>query len=111
MEKVLTVKEFKDMVENAEKPMLVDFFASWCGPCKMFSPILEDIESEHSDSLEVLKIDIDKCPELAREYNIMSVPTVTVFEGGEQKCTETGFMPKDKVLEMIKSNANVSLSK
>lgn len=109
MEKILTVEEFKDVIENAEKPILVDFFASWCGPCKMLAPILEQVEGELAESLEVIKIDIDKCSDLAREYNVMSVPTLMLFVGGEQKCRETGFMPKDKVLEMISSNINVSL--
>lgn len=109
MEKVLTTEEFKDLIENAEKPILVDFFATWCGPCKMLAPILENIERELSESLEVVKIDIDKCADLARDYNIMSVPTLMLFVGGEQKCRESGFMPKDKVLEMVSSYINVSL--
>ena len=109
MEKVLTTEEFKNMIENAEKPILVDFFATWCGPCKMLAPILENIEMELSESLEVVKIDIDKCTDLARDYNIMSVPTLMLFAGGEQKCRESGFMPKDKVLEMVSSYINVSL--
>ncbi len=109
MEKVLTPEEFKSTIESAEKPILVDFFATWCGPCKMLAPILEEIEKELSESLEVIKIDIDKCSDLAREYNVMSVPTVMVFVGGEQKSREVGFMPKDKILDMINSNINVSL--
>lgn len=111
MEKVLTTEEFKSMIENAEKPILVDFFASWCGPCKMLAPVLEDIEKEFGESFDIVKIDIDKCADLAREYDVMSVPTMMLFVGGEQKCRETGFMPKDRVLEMISSNSNVSLSK
>lgn len=107
MEKILNGEEFKSMIESAEKPILVDFFATWCGPCKMLSPILEEIEKEFSDSLEVVKIDIDKCSDLAREYNVMSVPTLVLFVGGEQKFRESGFMPKDKVLSMIGSYTNV----
>lgn len=109
MEKVLNPEEFKSMIESTEKPILVDFFATWCGPCKMLAPILEEIEKEFAESLEVVKIDIDKCEDLAREYNVMSVPTVMMFVGGEQKCREVGFMPKNKILDMINSNINVAL--
>ncbi len=111
MEKVLTTQEFKDLLEKSEKPVLVDFFATWCGPCKMLAPILDEIEEDMSESFKILKIDIDKCSDLAREYNVMSVPTVMIFEGGEQKCRAVGFMPKDKVLDMISTNVNVSFSK
>lgn len=111
MEKVLTVEEFKNLINTSKKPVLVDFFASWCGPCKMLAPIIEDIENEFSESLEVLKIDIDKCSELAREYNIMSVPTLMIFSEGEVKTQETGFMPKEALINMINSSVNVSLIK
>ena len=109
MEKVLTVEEFKNLINNSEKPILVDFFASWCGPCKMLAPIIKDIENEFSESLIVLKIDIDKCAYLAREYNVMSVPTLIVFSDGELKSQEIGFMSKDNLIDMINSNVNVSL--
>ena len=79
MEKVLTAEEFKHLLNDSKKPILVDFFASWCGPCKMLAPIIEDIEREYSELIDVLKIDIDKCSELARKYNIMSVPTLMIF--------------------------------
>lgn len=111
MEKVLTAEEFKNLINTSKKPVLVDFFASWCGPCKMLAPIIEDIENEFSESLEVLKIDIDKCSELAREYNIMSVPTLMIFSEGEVKTQETGFMPKEALINMINSSVNVSLIK
>lgn len=111
MEKVLTAEEFKNLINTSKKPVLVDFFASWCGPCKMLAPVIEDIENEFSESLEVLKIDIDKCSELAREYNIMSVPTLMIFSEGEVKTQETGFMPKEALINMINSSVNVSLIK
>lgn len=111
MEKVLTAEEFKNLINTSKKPVLVDFFASWCGPCKMLAPIIEDIENEFSESLEVLKIDIDKCSELAREYNILSVPTLMIFSEGEVKTQETGFMPKEALINMINSSVNVSLIK
>lgn len=79
--------------------IIVDFFATWCGPCKMLGPVLESL-----DNVEVLKIDVDECPNLAKEYGIMSVPTLMLFRNGDLKAKSSGFMPKDALETWITEN-------
>lgn len=79
--------------------VLVDFFATWCGPCKMLGPVLESI-----DDIDIIKIDVDECPQLARKYGIMSVPTLIIFKNGEEKDKRSGFMPKEVLEEWILEN-------
>lgn len=88
---------FKELIKK--DLIVVDFFATWCGPCKMLGPVLESL-----DSVEVLKIDVDECPDLAREYGIMSVPTLLIFKNGELKDKRSGFMPKEMLEEWISEN-------
>ena len=78
--------------------VLVDFYATWCGPCKMLGPVLETL------AIDVLKIDVDECPELAREYGIMSVPTLMLFNNGELRSANTGFMSKEALENWIEEN-------
>lgn len=78
--------------------VLVDFYAEWCGPCKMLGPVLETLD------IDVLKIDVDECPELAREYGIMTIPTLMLFNNGELKSTKNGFMPKEMLDNWINEN-------
>ncbi len=111
MEKVLNAEEFKNLIENTSKPVIVDFFASWCGPCKMLAPVLESVKKNFEDEVELIKIDIDKCSELASEYDIMSVPTIMFFSDGELVQRESGFMPQEKIEELIKSNFCISSAK
>lgn len=79
--------------------VLVDFFATWCGPCKMLSPILDELES-----VNVVKIDVDECPTLARKFGIMSVPTLMIFKEGKLKDTKSGAMPKAMLEDWINQN-------
>ncbi|GAA5106123.1 thioredoxin [Haloechinothrix salitolerans] len=79
----VTDTSFNDDVLASEKPVLVDFWATWCGPCKMVAPVLEEIASEHADKLTVAKLDIDQNPGTARDYQVMSVPTLILFQGGK----------------------------
>ncbi|MBB4687256.1 thioredoxin [Amycolatopsis jiangsuensis] len=79
----VTDKSFVDDVLTSEKPVLVDFWATWCGPCKMVAPVLEEIAGENSDKLTVAKLDIDENPNTARDYQVMSIPTLILFQGGK----------------------------
>jgi thioredoxin 1 len=81
-------------VLNADGAVLVDFWAAWCGPCRMVSPILDEIQSENSDKITILKLNVDENPDLAMKYQITSIPAMKVFQGGEVKTTIIGAKPK-----------------
>ena len=108
---VLDSQNFESEITNSLSPIIVDFFASWCGPCKMLSPVLEKIDEKFGENLKILKVDIDKFPELANKYNIMSVPTLIFFENGEIVRQETGFMLEEKIMEFIKSDFYINTRK
>ena len=91
---------FHKEVLNSDKPVLLDFFASWCGPCKMVAPILDEIAQERED-IKVCKVDIDEQPELASRYRIMSVPTLMVLKGGQIVEQSIGARPKHQILAMV----------
>lgn len=88
-------ENFKDLIKEK---VLVDFYAEWCGPCKMLGPVLEEVGKE----IKVIKIDVDKHEELAMEYRVMSVPTLIVFENGKEMKREIGFRSKDDIIEMMR---------
>ncbi|MEX2550541.1 MAG: thioredoxin [Nitriliruptoraceae bacterium] len=79
----VSTQDWTSEVLESDKPVLVDFWAEWCGPCKMVSPIVEEIASENSEKLKVVKLNVDDNPDTAREYGIMSIPTLLVFKGGQ----------------------------
>ena len=89
-----TDANFQDEVLGADQPVLVDFWAEWCGPCRMVSPVLDEIQSENSDKITVLKLNVDENPDLAMKYQITSIPAMKVFQGGEVKSTIIGAKPK-----------------
>ena len=91
---------FHKEVLNSDKPVLLDFFASWCGPCRMVGPILDEIAEERED-IKVCKVDIDEQPELASRYRIMTVPTLMVLKGGQIIEQSVGARPKHQILAMI----------
>ena len=91
---------FQEVVLNSDKPVLVDFWASWCGPCRMVAPILEEIASERSD-VKVCKINVDEEPELAGRYNVMSIPTLLVVKEGQVVNQAVGARPKSQILSLL----------
>ena len=94
----LTDSTFDETIGGSTEPVLVDFWAEWCGPCKMVAPVLEEIATEHSDKITVAKVNIDENPEIARRYQIMSIPTMSVFAGGEIVKSIIGAKPKAALL-------------
>lgn len=101
--KVLEVnnENFEKEVLESEKPVLIDFFADWCGPCKMLSPIVEQI-AEENDQIKVVKINIDNEQDLAVKYGIMSIPTLVVIKNGQESSRSVGLISKEEILELIK---------
>lgn len=96
----LTMENFQREVLNSEKPVLVDFWASWCGPCRMVSPLVDQIANENQE-VKVAKVDIDAQPELASAFRVMSIPTLMVFKDGKLAKTAVGARPKAAILAML----------
>ena len=92
---------------NGSQLTLVDFFATWCGPCKMMHPVLEQLKEEMGDSLRIIKIDIDKNEALMEQYRIQSVPTLMLFRGGENIWRQSGAMRLDELKDVIKKYSNI----
>ena len=97
----LTAENFKSTIQNTEKPVLVDFFAEWCMPCKMFAPILEKVSEKIGDGAVITKINIDEAEAIAMEYGVMSIPTVILFKNGEEVQRHVGGMSAGEVLNML----------
>ena len=95
----VTDASFAADVLNSDKPVLVDFWAEWCGPCRMVGPILEEISNEHGEKLTILKLNVDENPSITANYGVSSIPTMNVFKGGEVVKQIVGAKPKAKLLE------------
>lgn len=105
MAKEITMYDFETEVLNNSKPAIVDFYADWCGPCKMMAPVFKELSSEITDC-DFYKINIDNEQDLANKYQVMSIPTVIIFKDGEPVLTSVGFLSKDDLAEKIESVMN-----
>lgn len=100
MVKHINEKEFDVEVLKEDGVVVVDFFATWCGPCKMLGPVLEEVQNEMKN-VKIVKIDIDQNPNAATEYGVKNIPTIKVFKNGEEVTTKIGFLPKGALVDMI----------
>ena len=101
MVNIFNEENFENEVINSEKTTIVDFYADWCGPCKMMSPIIDKIAEENADNLKVGKVNVDENQELAMKYNVMSIPTILVFKSGKISKTFVGVTAKQEIEEAI----------
>jgi thioredoxin 1 len=101
--KAVTDATFISEVLQADTPVLVDFWAEWCGPCLRVAPVLEEIAKEMGDKVKIVKLDIDANPDTARDYQVLSVPTLTVFKGGQPVQSVAGARPKGDLVRLIES--------
>lgn len=106
-DRINTVNEsnFNQEVLNSEKPVLVDFWAAWCGPCRMVSPIIDQLADEYTEKVKVVKVNVDENPQLASQYDIMSIPSVFLFKDGKKVDGLIGARPKQMFESMIKKHA------
>lgn len=101
MARIIDSNEFRSIITNGV--VVVDFFATWCGPCKMLTPVIEELSNE-MDSVQFVKVDIDKSMDLAQQFKIVSVPTIKIFKDGREVDTIVGFVPKAQILKAVKSH-------
>ena len=97
------MSKFSELI-NQDQPVLVDFFAEWCGPCKVMSPILKEVKDQLGETISILKIDVDKNQELAAKYQVRGVPTMILFKNGKQVWRQSGVLQKNDIVNVINSN-------
>ena len=105
-EVIINKSNFGNEVINADKPVLLDFYAEWCEPCKMLSPVLSKIADEYADVLKVAKVNVDDEPELAMKFKVSSIPMLVLFKNGRIVSTSVGYRPKDEILNELKLYMN-----
>lgn len=101
MEVAVTEKNFEEEVVAAEVPVIVDFWADWCMPCKMIAPVLDELDKEYDGKLKIAKLDVDDQPALAHQYNVVSIPTLLVFKDGEMVKQHVGAAPKETLRDLV----------
>lgn len=102
----ITAANFENELLRSDKPVLLDFYADWCGPCKMLSPVLGEIADEYADVLKVAKVNVDDEPELAMKFKVSSIPMLVLFKNGRIVSTSVGYRPKDEILNELKLYMN-----
>uniref|UniRef100_UPI00389A6F05 thioredoxin TrxA n=1 Tax=Salinibius halmophilus TaxID=1853216 RepID=UPI00389A6F05 len=102
--KTLSDDSFEQDVLQSDRPVLVDYWAPWCGPCKMIAPVLDEVSEQYADKLVVAKLNIDEHPNTPPKYGIRGIPTLMIFKGGEVAATKVGALTKSQLLEFIDSN-------
>lgn len=101
VEKIKTMDDFKNIVLKNNQVVLVDFYADWCGPCKIFSPIVDEVAQEN-DEIKVVKVNVDELPDIALDYKVMSIPTLVVIKDGNEVSRSVGVIEKSQILDMLK---------
>ena len=104
LKKVFNFEENKEWKFEGDKPCVIDFYADWCGPCKMLAPILKEVKSELGDAIKIIKIDVDKNQNLATKYQVRGVPTMLLFKNGKQVWRQSGVLQKDDIVNIINQN-------
>jgi thioredoxin 1 len=97
----INTDSFTEEVLNSKGVVVVDFFATWCAPCKMLAPILEELQTEMGESVKIVKLDVDESGEIANKYGVQSIPTIKIFKDGADVTTKVGFIPKEVLKEAI----------